>query len=487
MPEPRDEASRPAVLSKVVGLASVPVTQTSLAYGGLEDYDVFYPDSAASGSTPNATMGWYATGRADAMTDISESFIKVTGYYHVKANLVVPSSSGDPVVTYGVSATTPPFLSSALFNDVQITLNGTVAMQTQGDAQPYSSLASVIRSESYSDRMTGDYTKGYILDNPGTSNVTGVTSLTSAAIPNTGGFDRQALYIGVATAATPGKDSTRQFSTTVRLADLGFRCHSWLPPNVQMRIRARRAKNNFLIQGDATDLENCAPADIAGAKSPVFTITAANLYMSRKRLDESALMSLNSWWLSNNAKVPYTKIQTSVNFFSAATTSITLNNQLAGKTPDCVYAFLVGQQAYKGDSAGADPAFFLAPNAHTAWLQVAIQVGGGRTYPIQPVVMQTSDGALLPYPSLDLAEIYQMYRATCNRAPFLKASDFTNIQPICFQIGSRSDGAWDLAEDTAIAFKGTLSAAMAKDYALILVSFTDTVMSFAASGQVVAY
>lgn len=473
MPEPRDEASRPAVLSKVVGLASVPVTQTSLAYGGLEDYDIYYPDSAASGAASDSTMGWYATGRADAMTDISESFIKVTGYYAIKAATTVPTV-GPPAI--GVAATVPPFLALALFNDVQITLNGTVAFQTQGDAQPYAALASVIRSEAYSERMVSDYEKGYILDDPGLTNSTNITD-------NAGMVARRELFL----AAAAGTAQTRQFSLTVRLADLGFRCHSWLPPNVQMRIRARRAKDGFVIQGDVGELGLCAPGPPLSTTVPTLVFSNANLYMSRKKLDESALMSLNSWWLSNNAKVSYTKIQTSVNFFTAATTSITLNNQLAGKTPDCVYAFLIGQTAYKGLSTGTSPTFLLTPSNTTAWVQAAIQVGGGRTYPVQPLVQQPAAGGPLPISSYDMAEIYQMYRATCNRSPFLKSSDFTNITPLCFQIGSRSDGAWDLAEDTAIAFKGTLNKVQAADYALVLVSFTETVMSFAASGQVVAY
>lgn len=470
MGEPRDPTSRPAVLSKVVGLATVPDTQTSLQYGSNELWDVFMPDSAAAGSAPNSTMGWYAPGRNDAMTDLNESYIKVTGYFAYSADQIVPDPGGAaaPNVEPTTDITTAPFLAASIFNDLEITVNGTVVYATQGNAQPYAAVAGIIRSQSYADRETGDYTKGYILDAPGQA-VAGVVS----AVANAGGFSRQTLYL----SGTTDNMATRQFSLTVRIADLGFRTHTWLPPNAQIRVRARRAKSPFLIKG---------PTAAVAQLGATFTMTDANLLLSRKKLDDHALMSLNRWWLTHDAKIPYTKVQTSVNSYGPTVTSIYLNNQLAGKTPDAVYAFILTQSALNGTSDGEEPAY----NLGTAkWSQASIQVGGGRTYPMQPLSQTPLTGQVIigNAPTLDFSEVYQMYLSTCNASPFLKASDFTNIAPLCFQIGSRADGAWDLAEDTSISFKGVLSEALGYNYALLLVSFTESVIAQSSVGQITAF
>lgn len=362
--------------------------------------------------------------------------------------------------------TVPPFFPIAAFNSARIALNGTEVVQSQGVAAPYGALAGVIKNEPWSTRETGDLTQGYILD--------GWNSAVAASDRRNFYLKRPETGINVTSGATVG------FVQILRLTDLGLRTNgTWLPPDTTIRITLRRAQNASLVQriwlGDGTAMN-----DVSAVNPPVFSITAADLYVSRRVLAPHALEAYQHTWQVEPKYLPMEQTQTFTQFFGAADTDVNIVGALAGKTPTAVYAFLTTAAALNGtDATGANPIFRLGYLNDATLSNVSLSIGGARMYPVR-AMHNTANTELGP----SVSQLYEMYRMTCNSHPFLKPGDFYNIKPICFQIGQRADPAVDPAEDVSVQFRATLSAQPGVAWAMVLVSFTPRTVEFDVSGRV---
>jgi hypothetical protein len=164
---------------------------------------------------------------------------------------------------------------------------------------------------------------------------------------------------------------------------------------------------------------------------------------------------------------------------------INLSNQLAGPTPSAVFVFVVPDAAINQTSNGETNPAQLYPGDGSVFQNVSLSVGGYRKYPIQPLSMVSNTNAdpNISGSSLDLATAYELYRACANEQPFLNDIDFTNVLPLCFQIGGSKES-WNLTEDVSVSFQARLSAAPTAKYAVVMISFTDALMEFTREGQV---
>jgi len=374
-------------------------------------------------------------------------------------------------------------LSAAIFDDFEVTINGTVVAPSQGVAQPFVMLGNIIKNEPYAVREAGTFTKGYILDdgeyvygNYTPQNFEYNNGNTHMRELNHGGAKRQLYYFGLPPVAA-GSGSARPFTLTVRLADLGLRTHGWLPPNIQAHIRVRRSPNAKLIMGAPEQI------NIATGSDPQYTMTEAKLFVSRKELNHHARKDLMAAWERQTLRVPIERYRNNITWYTTSDTSASVSQVLAGPTPAVVMAMVVSQKAINGANDGQQPLFNIGPQKNTYWTTASLQCGGVRTFPLQAVQQIASAGVR---GTRDLSEVYQMYLSCCNRYPFLKSEDFFNIQPLCFQIAGDKD-MWDVAEDTSITFQGTLSAAPfgTDAWALVLVSFTPGVVEFAITGETI--
>ena len=117
MPYLRHEESSMGMHPAVAMAAEVPPTQDSVAYAGNQLWDTYFATEGVS--TANGTLSWNIPA-STGMTDIGESYIKMTGYYTILT--AVPATDVDP--------TTPPFLAAALLNDlsIEVTLILTLAL-----------------------------------------------------------------------------------------------------------------------------------------------------------------------------------------------------------------------------------------------------------------------------------------------------------------------------------------------------------------------
>jgi hypothetical protein len=313
------------------------------------------------------------------MTDIGESFITVTGFYQTSADILVANST--------VSA--PPFLSAFLLNDFTLTINGTQVVSSQGIAQPYAMIGSVIKNLSSSDRANGQLCQGYTLDGYGQTQITA----TATTVSNV----RQKMYMYGPTAAC----ATRQFSLVYRLADAGLRTRGgWLPPNCQIQIRARRSLPQMMRIGKGTEVT---------AANPIFTITSATCHMARKVLSIESRSKLEAMWSAMPLRVPFEQTRTSVNWFGVGAQDINLSNQLAGPTPSAVMVFLVPDAAINQTSDGTTNPAQLYPGDGAVLQNVSLSIGGYRRYPIQPLSMvaNTNTDANISGSSLDVGTAYE--------------------------------------------------------------------------------
>lgn len=97
-----------------------------------------------------------------------------------------------------------------------------------------------------------------------------------------------------------------------------------------------------------------------------------------------------------------------------------------------------------------------------------------------------------PMGSIDVAEMYQMYRQTANRYPFLNDVDFATINPLCFKIQTHKVGRamFDEHEETSIQFNAQLNAPPRDAqgrlirYAVLTVGFYDSIAEIEYSGNV---
>ena len=488
MPYVRHEDSQLHAKPSVALMGAVPPTQASLAYQGNEKWEIFNSDVAANGTAPGDTMAW-TINKSTSCTDIAESYLEISGYFVIDGAVginpyaLAPGAAPQPFAPTCEAVSPVQMLSAAIFDDFEVTINGTVVAPSQGVAQPYVMLGNIIKNEPYAVREAGTFTKGYILDdgdyvygNYTPQNFQYLNGNHNMREFNHGGIKR-ALYYFAAPPVTVGTGSSRPFTLTVRLADLGLRTHGWLPPNIQAHIRVRRSPNAKLIMGPSEQVDSVTGCD------PQYTMTEAKLFVSRKELNHHAQRDLMAAWERQTLRVPIERYRNNITWYTTDNTSASVAQVLAGPTPAVVMAMVVRQKAINGANDGQQPLFNIGPQNNTYWTNATLQCGGVRTFPLQPVQQVGSNGVRA---TRDLSEVYQMYLSCCNRYPFLKSEDFFNIQPLCFQIAGDKD-MWDVAEDTSITFQGTLSAAPfgADSWALVLISFTPGVVEFAITGETI--
>ena len=476
MPYVKHQGSEAGYLPPVVGAASVPPTQVDVSYEGNWLWDQYQSNEPIAGVTPGQYVSFTCNPTFQAMTDVGQSFIYVQGYYLLENDITHANATADPAIgDKNVSVTAPPFLAACLFQDVSMTINGTQVVASQGIAQPYAMVSSIIKNLDSSDRDNGALTEGFLLDPIASTQITNVLNASSAV------RQRMTMQGAAATCAQ------RPFGLVYRLTDAGLRTKgAWLPPNVNMNIRARRTTANWMrlgVQGEVTNA------------NPVFTFTSATAFIARKVLSEASRGRLENIWADQPLRVPFERIRTSVNWYGAGAQDVNLSNQISGPTPSAVFVFVIQDAQMNGISTGSDNPMCLSPPCVTtvalpkpiAWQNVSLSLGGSRQYPIQPLSMLTNaspDITQSTSSTLDLGILYQLYRACANDQPFLRDTDFTNIMPLCFPITASKDS-WDAAEEVSIFFKGRLSSQTPAAYSILIVSFTDSLIEFTKEGQVI--
>ena len=364
------------------------------------------------------------------------------------------------------SVTTPPFLPYCVLNDVEVTMNGTVVVPSQGLASPYCAVADIIKNQTGADRDAGDFTQGFVLDS---YNAAGSTDL----LVNTGGLERQKFYM----ASAADGASARKFSIIARLENMGLRTRGGLiPPKVDLRIRGRRVNDNFLSQGVAAEIT---------AANPVLKLERARLYVARRMLQPHAMDELTSAWVERPLTLAVERVTANISWYADQIQSANVIGALAGPTPKAVMAFIVRTGAVQGSSDGEKPSMLLRPENGQYVTNCTVSLGGGRTYPLQPISQdsstQTNSG------TMDWGEIYQAYKQVARTDdPFLPASQMSNITPFAFPIQLVNEiNGWDEVEDTAVQFNITLGGAAPGDpWALILIAFRDGVIEFTHAGGV---
>lgn len=457
----RHPASEPGVLDPVAGAFTIPPTQTDVAYQGNHAYDTFPSQEIASGTNPGDVLSWNVPPVLDAMTDLAESYIVFNGYYTLDTDLFL-----------NTSLSTPPFLAAFLVNDLSMEMNGTTVVPSQGVGTPYAHIASILKNYPATEKQSNTFTQALLLDD---FNQTGAWG--------TFGTGPQNVRCGYYLASSAANAPQRPFSLTFKLTDAGLRSKGgWVPPNTSMRIRCRRSPTAQLRIGSATDITTY---------NPTYTLNSATLYVSRKVLSPSAKMRIASAWPSAPMRLPFERTRTAISWYPASITDVSVVSQLAGPTPSAVWAFIVPQAAINGTSNGTISAAEMRPHGLSHFTNATLSIGGSRTYPIQPLNTIYAQGGVggsflnNNLGTLDFSQMYEMYRASAHTAcPFLSDTDFSNIAPLCFQIGTRSDGGWDLGEEVSIQFAANLNVNQPNPFALVLISFTDTMISFSAQGQV---
>lgn len=510
----RHHESIPSAHPSVARAAEVPSTQMSVEYLGTNYFEEFYSNETASNVSPEGFISWDVPGSAE-MTALDDCFIEVRGSYVLNATTdagnIAPFATGANGQWAPTNQTVAPaeMLSCAIFKNVTVDLNGVSIVTSEGSNQPFAQFANVIKNESYVDRICGQFDKGYILDSPNallpnsggatlyTNNVyqygtlpTGQAGTTTSPsfirVLNQGVIDRQNAFLANinnldAYTIPYNTGSTRTFSITVRLADLGLRCGSkWLPPNIPIRVTAQRTTKQFMREGD--------PAQTT-AVDLQFNLTSAKMMMHRYKLRSDTAQQLQMAWMERPLKIPWERVRTQVQIISSSLTNVNIINALAGPTPSSVYVMFMPASSINENSDGGMPSFRLGPTNQASYIQSAKLTVGGKTFPANSIQQYaaTLNGRIT---APDISEIYQMYRQTCNRNPFLTSGDFTNKQILCFQLGTRTDG-WDVAETTSLSFEAQFSAAPFHDitgqpvnWACMLVSFTPSAIEFGNDGSV---
>lgn len=457
----RHKDSEKAGAMKLLGLGTVPPTQNTVATGGNQLYDTYpcrEPIAQLTGGQPIT----FLTTKSTMCTDLEESFIRIEGYVGMSQDSYIGQTTNP---TYAQVAP-EPFLAGSLFREIEIQVNGTVVKQSQGQVDPYCTMTNMIINESYEDRETNDLTEGIFLNDPGNRGVDPDT--------NFGFFIRKKMYANGTQAGAAG----RLFSLCVRPAAMGLKVHNWLPPNTDIRIAARINSAGFLFHGDSAALT---------AVNPQLVITNADFYVARKELTPASHAALMAGWIQRPLTLPCQRIQSNVTYLDSNTASFNVVGALGGMTPRAVVAFFAFQDSLSGVTGTAS--YNLTPNTATnsgaQFKNIRLTVGGSRIYPLKALNMAPSGNQQgLGSSTMDFAEAYQLYRQCADKdKPFLKSSDFTNILPLCFPIGSQLAG-WDSGEDGTVQFEGNLSVAPGKPWAIMLVSLTDSVIEIESTGRV---
>lgn len=482
MPYRRHHATMPYGLPSVAMATTVPPTQDSVAYQG-SLFDKYPSNETASASIPGGILSF--DGQAStAMTDIDGSYIRIRGYYlfnGADGQSIFNTTGTGEFGPQNQSVGPTQMLSCALFKDATIELNGTQVVASQGLAQPYCHLANVIKNETYDVRKSGEFDRGYLLDDPqaaAQSDRNVLQTYDAGALAIVINPDRLKRIQGFFSGKQPvpaGTGPVRPFDLKIRLSDIGLRTYGgWLPPNVRMRVQVQRHSTEFLRNG--------ASGEVTSA-DPIFTVADATLFLARKNLKTTVMDDLLRVWSRDTLKLPMSKMRSNVSWLTAGAQTVNVINALAGPTPECVYAFTVPQTAILGTSNGEAPSFYTATGG--GWSNATLTVGGTRTFPAQPLAQYTNSGGNVR----TTTELYDMYLETVANqdSPFLTSADFVNIEPLCFQIGAAEKGTWDEAEDTSVQFNGTLNTAPfgGVAWALVLISFTPSVVEFTEAGEVV--
>lgn len=469
-------------------------------------WETYNSQEAATGVRQDDTLTFQIP-PSSSCTDIAESYIKITGYFDFPGNVSASDNAFD-LTTEGdydpnshATVAPVPFLAAALLNDVTLDINGVSVIPSQGTAQPYAMIANIIKNEGHVEQLVGDETKGYTMDDWETRDVNIAAGANNLVTSNIGAYTRQLMYFGkkIPNTGSPTTSSPGlTFSLTYRLSDAGLRptTGKWLPPNTSFRFRGRRSKDSFLIGGGSYEVSGnpAATPPIYGCL-PIFKFTDAKMYVSRKTLDVDAYDGyMNSWQGVDDIpptpmRFPFQAIKTFVHYCQQGT-DISIVGALGGPTPKAVMAIPVPTKCLNGTNNGDTPLQHMRLEADYVWSNVTLSVGGARTYPVHPLTTKTgtyNDGATTwdAPGTYDLAEIYQMYRSICDGAPFLSSSQFHQIQPLCFQIGSRSD-AMDFVDDVTIQFDGTISSAtlgVKNSWALILIAFHNSILELDHTGE----
>lgn len=481
MAKVRDFDSERAAHPAVAGAFSVPYTQDSIAYGGVQDYDIENPLQSVASSVAGDQITFDAK-RSLGLTDVENSFLVVKCHWDLAA-VIDDKTAGLSYPTIGdayndtnapawVSGFTypllpsagvsgvcpPPMFAATLFDDVVLSINGREVVTTLGKAQPYGYFASVVKNRNNGDKEAGRFSEGFIMDG-GTARDTWQSR-----------YDRMDYFM------YGNGGSGESFTLVYRLTNLGFNVThgSMLPPNVHIRLRLRRTPDNFVRMG---------PTAALAAVNPTLKLGECQLMLARRMMDPLAKGAYDVAWLERPIKIAFEKVKVEQFPQPAGTTNINIVNSLAGPTPTAVYVMLLKTSTINGTN-NEDSAFDLAFTGGPYWSNASLSLGGGRTYPIQP--LQTFDGKA-GYNRADIAQMYQQYRETCNNAgdPFLSSADFMSTPLLAFQIGTRTD-AWDAAEEVSCSFQGTLNVAPwggATAFTILMCSFTDGLVQIAYSGE----
>lgn len=494
----------------VAGATAVPFTNDSLALEGNYLWEIVQPQENALTVTQGQVLTFQIPASTDAMTSIGQTFLQVQGFFDI---------ANDCDFEANVGVTTNPFLAAWLFRDVTLDINNVNVLPSQGLSQPISHLANIIKNRSFIDRETKALTHGYFPDSEGTGGEWNIdyyptpfpTNDPAAALKEdvaqaylvgpqlsnlyqSGQMKRRVKYLE-GEAATANQ---RLFSLTIPLSDLGFETSAWLPPNCTMRLRMMRGSDIALVKGPPTQCGGATGLGGANAAAPPFTFAGwgARVFVARKQLKYNALTDLTNAWVYRAMKMPYEKIRTSTSYFTADTANVNVVGVLTGPTPKCVMAFVQKVDAFNQvvpAGGGWAPAAGLAPQDESYWTNAYLSMGTSRTYPVQAlnqspstrtIINLGSGGAVgvfaplgIDHVNFDLSQIYAMYVATAHKYPFLKDVDFTNIQPLCFQITHESMNGWTEAEDVTLQFHGVFAGTVpAAAYVLTLVSFTDSIV-----------
>jgi len=418
-----------------------------------------------------ATVGGTFTIAADGSVVITSAHAVAAGPYSLQPFSI--TYHGYDTRRYNV--TVPPAVSLALFNSVSLEMNGAIVYPSQGVAQPYAALANVLKNEPAAEREAGELDRGYIFNqmyefDEGSEERRFICLTRDQDVSNT-------------QAGGEAHSQAQKVTFTVRLADIAMRTNgTWLPPDTQLRIRARRCEDLSLIQriSDAAAGDADWTALMAAANNFSVQISSADLYVARKTLKPHVAQRMAEAWPERPLTVPFEAVRTFTSWHGVADTTVNVVGALAGPTPTCVYAFFVSQAGINGTGAdGKSPLFACAPDDGTTLSNVSLSIGGARTYPVHPY----QGAANTRFPG-NVAQLYQMYRMTANGHPFLRSQDMAALRPVCFQIGTRGHSHMDSMEDVSVQFKATLSAPQAAAYCVVLVSFTDSTLELDVSGRV---
>jgi hypothetical protein len=458
----RHKDSEKAGAMKLMGLGTVPPTQNTIATGGNQLYDTYPCREPISQLTAGQPITFLTT-KSTMCTDLAESFIRVEGYCALKSDSFI-GMTGQGATDVEVAPV--PFFAAALLREIEIQINGTVVKQSQGQVDPYCTMTNMIINESFEDRETNDLTEGIFLNDPGTNDVDPDT--------NYGFYIRKQMYAN----GTAAGSSARLFSLVIRPSALGLDVRNWIPPNTDIRIAARLNGSGFLFHGGVSAISSVDPS---------LVITNADFYVARKELTPASHAALMAGWIQRPLTLPFQRIQSNVTYLDSSVSSFNVVGALGGMTPRTVVAYFVFQGAMTGDTGYQS--FQLTPNNNTntgvQFKNVRLTVGGSRIYPLKALNMQASGNQQgLATSTMDFAEAYQLYRQCADKdKPFLKSTDFTNILPLTFPIGSQLAG-WDSGEDGTVQFEGNLNAAPGLPWAILLVSLTDSVIEIESTGRV---